>query len=81
MTELTKEQVDDIIRRLGMHPIEYEERINTLDKPLIIESECPGHKASSPYSLPSQCFPALTWQSQDQSSHEGWRGITPMLYR
>jgi len=42
MQKLTKDQIDDISKRLKMHPIEYEERIDTLEKPLIIESACPG---------------------------------------
>ena len=42
MAGLMREQVADIKRRLRMHPIEFEERISTLDKPLIIESACPG---------------------------------------
>lgn len=32
----------DTKRRLGRFPIEFEEKIPTLDKPLIIESACPG---------------------------------------
>lgn len=32
----------DMKRRLRMFPIEFEEKIPTLDKPLIIESACPG---------------------------------------
>lgn len=42
MVKLTKEQIDDITKRLKMHPSEYEEKINTLDRPLIIESASPG---------------------------------------
>lgn len=42
MNKLTKDQIDDIINRLRMHPGEFEERIDTLDRPLIIESACPG---------------------------------------
>ena len=42
MPKLAKNQIDDLIRRLGMHPCEFEERIDTLDRPLIIESASPG---------------------------------------
>jgi len=42
MVKLTKEQLDDIRTRTGMHPVELEDRIMALDKPLIIVSACPG---------------------------------------
>ena len=42
MVKLTQDQIDDITRRLRMLPIEFEERIPTLDRPLIIESAGPG---------------------------------------
>jgi 3-keto-5-aminohexanoate cleavage enzyme len=42
MLKLSKDQLDDIKKRTGMHPVELEDRIMTLSKPLIIESACPG---------------------------------------
>ena len=42
MHKLTEEQIQDTMKRFHMDPIEMEERISTLDKPLIIESACPG---------------------------------------
>ena len=56
MSKLSKNQVDDMIRRLDMHPIDFEERINTLDKPLIIESACPGWQPK--YWGPREIYPA-----------------------
>lgn len=43
---LTEEYVADAKRRLEMHPIEFDEKITTLDKPLIIESACPGWQST-----------------------------------
>lgn len=43
---LTEAYVADVKRRLEMHPIEFEERIPTLGKPLIIESACPGWQST-----------------------------------
>lgn len=56
MSKLKQEQVDDVIRRFRMHPIEFEERISTLDRPLIIESACPGWQPK--YWGPREIYPA-----------------------
>ena len=40
--QLTDERINEIRKRTGMHPIELEDKIMTLDKPLIIESACSG---------------------------------------
>ncbi len=42
MIQLTDERIAEIRRRTGMHPVELEDKIYTLDKPLIIESACSG---------------------------------------
>src|SRR3990170_2717832 len=42
-TEGVEENIEDILVRItSAHPIELEERIDTLAKPLILECACPG---------------------------------------
>ena len=42
MVKLNEQQLADTFKRFKMHPVEIEEKISTLDRPLIIESACPG---------------------------------------
>jgi uncharacterized protein (DUF849 family) len=55
MPKLSEEQIADIKKRLRMLPIEFEGRISTLDKPLIIESACPGWQPK--YWGPREIYP------------------------
>ena len=41
--ELDEQMIEDMLVRIAAkHPIELEEKINVLDKPLIMECACPG---------------------------------------
>lgn len=42
MGKLSQDHLSDIMKRFKMHPVEIEEKISTLDRPVIIESACPG---------------------------------------
>jgi len=59
MTKVEGESVEDLLVRVAeKHPIELEEKMSTLNKPLIIECACPGWQAK--FWPPPRAYPVKT---------------------